>query len=61
MQVADSEHLRHTWGSKICEHRRVEKEYFLDIPTGQFACVQCGRTFWQGDEAKITAGRTPRA
>ena len=55
MQVTDSENLRRTWGNKSCAHRIVEKEYFLDTPTGQHACSMCGKTFWQGDEASQSA------
>jgi hypothetical protein len=50
MQVADSENLRKQWGSKSCSHRNVEKEHYGEIPTGQYACTVCGRTFWQGDD-----------
>jgi hypothetical protein len=52
MQVMDSENLRRKWGSKGCVHRNVEREYFGDTPTGQFACTVCGRTFWQSDDSR---------
>jgi hypothetical protein len=58
MQVAKSEDLRRRWGSKGCEHRHIEQEYYLDAPTGQYACVVCGRAFWTGD---AITGRRPRA
>ena len=59
MQVADSENLRRTWGSKGCDHRSFEPEYFLSTPTGQHACTASGQTFWHGDRAINKPGLTP--
>lgn len=56
MQVADSDTLRKTWGNKVCEHREVEREFYLETPTGQFVCAACGKTFWSGDEGRMSHG-----
>ena len=52
MQVSDTANLQRMWGTKDCSHADVEKEFSLDIPTGQYTCVKCGQTFWFGDEAR---------
>lgn len=48
MQVEETERLRRAWGNKVCSHDDVDKEFSREIPTGQFTCIVCGKTFWLG-------------
>jgi hypothetical protein len=59
MQVADLDNLGRRRDNKGCAHRTFEKEYYLDTPTGQYACTLCGQTSWHGDRAKNKPGLSP--
>lgn len=37
--------LREEWGSKPCDHIKIEKEYFADTHTLDYVCRQCGKEF----------------
>ena len=43
MQLLESLRLRREWGDKPCEHPHIEKEYNIDISTGDEVCTTCGR------------------
>lgn len=37
--------FREDWGSKPCDHPKIEKEYFADTHTLDYVCSQCGKEF----------------
>lgn len=43
MQFDDAIKRREHWGSKLCNHPSLEKEYIHGSQTGDYVCTQCGR------------------
>jgi hypothetical protein len=47
MQMDSAQKLRDGWeksGNRPCEHKKVEKEYYLGSDTGDKVCTTCGKT-----------------
>jgi len=42
IQYKEAMQLQKLWGDKPCNHTNLEKEYYLGIATGDWACTQCG-------------------
>ncbi|MDT3417203.1 hypothetical protein QO009_003098 [Brevibacillus aydinogluensis] len=51
MQMEDAARLREKWGDKPCDHPYLDKEYYLGGQTGDYVCIQCGKSgsesFWE--------------
>jgi DNA-directed RNA polymerase subunit RPC12/RpoP len=45
MEYFTAKKLREEWGSKPCDHPKVEKEYYADTHTLDYVCRQCGTEF----------------
>jgi hypothetical protein len=45
MEYFKAKRLREEWGNKPCEHAKIEKEYYADTHTLDYACRQCGKEF----------------
>lgn len=45
MEYQISKKVREEWGSKPCNHPKIEKEYYADTHTLDYVCVQCGKEF----------------
>lgn len=52
MQHAEAQKLRKSWGDKPCDHKHIEKEYYLGSDTMDYVCTTCGREFTR-EEKKI--------
>jgi Fe2+ or Zn2+ uptake regulation protein len=37
--------LEVSWGNKLCDHPRLEKEYYAGAFLVSYVCVQCGKEF----------------
>ena len=61
MQFDKALQLRTAWGEKPCEHIHFEPEYFLDSPTGEYACLACGHTFSMSEKGGIEDARNAKA
>lgn len=57
MQNDKAQQLQRSWGDKPCEHKSVEKEYFLGAQTGDYVCTTCGKNFFSRQEALNDAER----
>src|SRR5450631_716536 len=42
MKQKRAQELREAWGDTPCDHPQLAKLYDLGVPTGSFACIQCG-------------------
>jgi hypothetical protein len=49
--------LRDAWGDAACDHPQLAKLYDKGVPTGSFACTQCGRAFSFREKAELAATR----
>ncbi len=45
MEYYAAKKLREAWGDKPCSHLKIEKEYYADTHTLDYACKQCGKEF----------------
>ena len=57
MKQKRAQELRESWGDKRCEHPTLAKLYDQGVPTGSFACTQCGRIFSFREKAELAASR----
>ena len=51
MQHEEAKAIRESWGDKHCDHPAFEDKYLFTSKTGDFFCVQCGRSFTQREKA----------
>jgi hypothetical protein len=52
-----ADELRDAWGDAPCDHPQLAKLYDQGVPTGSFACVQCGHVFSFREKAELAASR----
>lgn len=48
VQFDEAQKIRAAWasaGRPNCEHKEVDKEYYLSESTGDFVCLSCGSSF----------------
>jgi len=45
MESLIAKKLRDEWGTKLCDHPKLEKEYYADTHTLDYVCNQCGKEF----------------
>ncbi|NOU20009.1 MAG: hypothetical protein HOO91_20820 [Bacteroidales bacterium] len=45
MEYLKAKKLRDEWGTKPCDHPKLEKEYYADTHTLDYVCKQCGKEF----------------
>jgi hypothetical protein len=57
MKQKRAQELREAWGNKPCEHPQLAKLYDMGVPTGSFACIQCGTVFSFREKAELAASR----
>lgn len=56
IDVNEAEILRKAWGrDKPCDHPDITRESALEVYTGNYVCVQCGRygygtNWWKGKD-----------
>jgi len=53
MQMDKGIELRKAWGNKPCSHPIFDKEYVLGSDTGDYICIQCGRSFTKEEKKEI--------
>ena len=57
MQKRRAMALQKEWDGKPCDHPLFAREYDLGERTGNYDCMQCGRSFSFRERAEILAAR----
>ncbi|MBI5075670.1 MAG: hypothetical protein HZB62_10980 [Nitrospirae bacterium] len=57
MQMDKAQKIRKAWGNKPCPHPTFDKEYCLGSDTGDYICIQCGRSFTKEEKNQIEASK----
>jgi len=56
MQEREAAYLREKWGlehkGEKCDHRDLDKEYYLGAATGDYVCTICGESGYGRDWVK---------
>ncbi len=51
MQTFEAAKLRKKWkeenGNRECSHAEIEKEYYYEMATGDYVCLNCGEARWE--------------
>jgi hypothetical protein len=45
MEYYAAQKVKESWGSKLCDHPHLEKEYYSGAFLINYVCTQCGKEF----------------
>ena len=45
MEMSQAVSQRYAWGTRPCDHIRLEREFYNGTATGDYVCAQCGHSF----------------
>jgi hypothetical protein len=57
MKHSEAKKLRDAWGEKPCDHKQIDKEYYLGADTMDFVCIICGQEFTLKEKQEIEEKR----
>ncbi|WP_228773796.1 hypothetical protein [Streptomyces sp. VN1] len=52
VQVSETTEIQKRWeaaGRPPCEHKNLDREYYLGSHTGDWACMECGECFTRAE------------
>lgn len=58
MEYSAAQKLKDAWGKKLCDHPRLEKEYYNGAFLINYVCTRCGKEFTIAEKLEIDENRS---
>ena len=57
MEYSVAQKIKEAWGKKPCDHKNLEKEYYVGAFLTNWICTQCGKEFTISEKLEMDQDR----